>query len=161
MGYSNNKIVIERMRPLLDQLLVATADISWSTENAHMFCYRLNEALMYAKKHGVVPYEGLKDKFMIRNKGNRALAELRVQPVLETLQRAMEKLVLSDFSSAVEIVGAAITNKVNEMFFPDAELNEEELKLVHTWGEKNGYFLVYGNGLTLTKNDPGEAKWTP
>lgn len=162
MGYSNSEASIKRVQKLLDQMLDAQSDISWPSPNAHMLGYHIREALTIAKKKGIEPYKGLKDRFIIRNKGTRVVAELRDVETLAALQSAMSKVVLENLSSLMEILGGAINHKMSEMFFPDADLTQDEAEKLYLWAQKNGYFLIVAeSGITLTKNDPGEAVFRP
>lgn len=162
MGYSNSDAAIKRVQKLLDQMLLAKSDLTWPSTNAHMLGYHIREALTIAKKKGIEPYNELKDKFTIRNKGNRVVAELKHVEAATALQAAMSNLTIEHLSSLMEIVGAAINHKASEMFFPDADLAPDEVEKLFLWAEKNGYFLIAAeSGITLTKDDPGEASWRP
>lgn len=163
MGYSKNKEKVERVRKLLDQMLGTSVDLRWESDNPHMLAYHLREAMTIAQKNHIEPYEELKDKFTIRNRGTFVLAEVKKSlDIVAQLQTAMAKVVLEDETTVVAIVGAAITHKAEELFFPNAVLSEDDLKQLYTWTEKNGYFIVAADlGATLTKRDPGPAKWSP
>lgn len=160
MGYSKNIKMIERVRPLLDQMLNAKTNLVWPSRNAHMLGYQIREALTLAKKNKVEPYDALKDKFVIRNKGDHILAELRLVEV--SIEAVLSKVTLEGLVSLMEIVGGAINHRADEMYFPSADLEPEEIEKLFIWAQKNEYFLIAAEtGVTLTKNDPGEAKWTP
>lgn len=162
MSYSSNVKVIEKMKSLLDQMVQAKTDLTWPTTNAHMLGYHIREALTIAKKAGIKPYDTLKDRFVIRNRGDRVTAELKDKEAFTALQSVMSKVTLENLTSLMEIVGGAINHKAREMFFPDADLMPEELEKLHLWAEKNEYFMVASDaGVTLTRDDPGEAKWVP
>lgn len=115
-----------------------------------------------AKSKGITPYHNLKDEWIIRNKGTKVVAERRQVVALEALTAAMNRMEMENLYTVVEIVGAAITHKANQMYFPDAALIEDDKKSLYNWCQKHGYYLVVAEvGVTLTKNDPGEAAWTP
>lgn len=160
MGYSKNLDRIERVRPLLDQMLKAKTSLTWPSANAHMLGYHIREALTLAKKTKFKPYDELKDKFIIRNKGNCVVADLRNMEI--SIETVMSKVTLEDLVSLLEIIGGAINHRADEMFFPSADLEAEEVEKLFVWAEKNNYYLIVAEtGVTLTRNDPGEAKWTP
>lgn len=162
MGYSRSLNAIERVKPLLDQLVSADKDISFPHENPHMLGYHLREAMTIAEKKKVSPYAELKKRWTIRNRGNRVVAELRGVENIVALQAAMSKMAIEDVSSLVEVIGSAITHKAHEMFFPDADMIREDVEKLYAWARKNEYYLVVSlDGITLTKDDPGEAAWTP
>lgn len=160
MGYSKNLDRIERVRPLLDQMLKAKTSLTWPSENAHMLGYHIREALTLAKKGKIAPYDTLKDRFIIRNKGSHVVADPKDIEI--SIESVMSKVTLEDLTSLMEIVGGALNHRADEMFFPSADLEADEVEKLYTWAQKNDYFLVVAEtGVTLTRNDPGEAKWTP
>lgn len=161
MGYSRNPKMIERSRTFLDAMLAAKDDIAWNSENSHMLGYYIREALTLAKRFDIAPYNELKDKFIIKDKGDRVVAELRLR--IPVLRHATGKLTLSELTSVQEIVGACIEHKSEEMYFPNASLSEDDVKTLHTWTEKNNYFIISAPGgeLTVTRKDPGDIKWMP
>lgn len=126
-----------------------------------MLGYYLREALTIAEKMKIEPYHELKSRFRIRDLGDRVVAELTKVESLTALQTGMAKMTLPGLTELFEIIGAAITHGANEMYFSEAELLEEEVGKLFAWATKNGYHLVVGEGITLTKTDPGEAKWLP
>jgi len=161
MPYSRNPKTVDRSAVFLDQLVAATTDIGWKAENTHMLGYYLREAMTIAKKYKIAPYEGLKDKWIIRDRGDKIVAELRSRTPLEAMRIAIAKIVLGDIVSLNEIVGACINHKAEEMYFPDASITDEEAATLYLWANKNNYFIIVGNGITVTKSDPGDIAWTP
>lgn len=146
---------------MLDQMVSATTSISWTTDNGHMLGYKLREAMLVAKNKKITPYDKLRDKFIIRNKGDKVMAELRVYTAI-SLQESLSRVTIEDISVLPAIIGAAITHKANEMYFPDARLSYDDTEKLYLWASKNFYFLIISeSGVTLTKNDPGEARWEP
>lgn len=163
MPYSKNLNSITRVKKILDQMVEAKTNLSWPNHNPHMLAYRIREAMTLAEKVHYAPYHILKAKYIIRNKGSRVLAELReIDSVLETLQAAHTRVTLEQLSSLIEIIGGVIHAKAEEMFFPDADLSAEETNRLYLWCKEKDYFLIVAErGITITKTDPGEAKWEP
>lgn len=162
MGYSNNSAVIARVRPLLDQMVKATSDLVWPSKDPHMLGYHIREAMTYAKAREIDPYKGLKSQWIIRNRGDRVVAERRDVIAFEALQSAMQKMEIENLHSVVEIVGAAIAHKAHHIYFPDAILTPDERLMLWKWARSNEYYIVVAEvGVTLTKENPGEAAWTP
>lgn len=162
MGYSKSESAVERVKPLLDQMVAATTDLTWHHKNPHMLGYHLREAMTIAKRHKLEPYNTLKERFIIRNKGDKVVAEIRHFEALPALQAAMSKVVLEDITSLVSIVGAAIDNKAHELYFPSAILSDEDKLTLYTWCVKNEYFMIVAEvGVTITKSDPGDVAWAP
>jgi len=147
---------------LLDQMVVAKTDLTWPTKDAHMLGYHLREAMTLAKRIGKAPYDTLKEKFTIRNRGDRVVAELKIVETVQALQQLMSKMELPEVHTVVEIVGAAISHGAGQMYFPDAALTEDDAEELYNWASKHGYHLVVAEiGVTITKDDPGEAAWKP
>lgn len=162
MGYSKNEAAITRVKSLLDQMVASKTDLTWPTKDAHMLGYHLREAMTLAKKIGRSPYDLLKDRWTIRNRGDRVVAELKEIESVQALQTLMSKMELPELHTVVEIVGAAIAHEAGQIYFPDAVLDEKQAHELYNWTSKNGYHLIVAEvGVTITKNDPGEAAWTP
>lgn len=161
MGYAKSAAALKRLQPLLDQMLKSDVSLSWPSQNAHMLGYHIREAMKIAESDPQSPYKGLRERFVIRNKGTHVVAEPRVINVVAELHQAHAKMSLENLSGLLELIGAVITHEAHEMFFPDALLTEEETKTLYEWAKPRGYSLVVGNGITITKENPGEAEWTP
>lgn len=161
MPYSRNPKTVENWKAYLDQLLNSSTDIAWESANTHMLGYYLRQAMTIAQKQKIAPYEGLKDKWTIRDRGDRILAELKSRAPIETLKRADAKLILAGLVDLPEIVGACIEHKADEMYFPEGVLDEQQTKVLYLWSSKNGYHIIIGNGVTVTKTDPGDIAWVP
>ncbi len=72
-------------------------------------------------------------------------------------------MTVPEVNTVLAIVGAVLTHKASEMYFPDAKLNESDLVALAGWATPAGYFIInnYDNGVTLTKSNPGEMVWVP
>jgi len=150
------------MKPLLDQMLAAQRDLAWPTDNAHMLGYRLREAMNIAKRGKIEPYQNLKDKFVIRNKGDKVYAEYRHPETIAALREVLSKMTLADIEQPMEIVGAAILHKAQEMYFPSVTLTDEDKLTLYQWTSKNGYYMIVAEvGVTLTRVNPGDVAWEP
>lgn len=163
MGYSRNPAVIDRVKPLLDQMITAQSSLAWPSKNSHMLGYYIREAMTLAKRKKVEPYHELKDRFVIRDKGDRIVAELKTPATIEALREAMAKVVLAELVSLYEVIGGAVNTKADELYYPDADLSQDDLAKLYAWAVNNKYFLIVSeeDGVTLTREDPGELKWTP
>ena len=159
MGYAKSPHRVERMKPYLNAMVNATAELRWKSNDAHMLAYHIREALGIAKKLGIAPYAKLKDEYIIKNLGTIVCAVRRIESAVEA---GGAKLTLADIETVEEIVGACIIHSANEMYFPDADLDNAEAKVLYRWAETEGYFIVVGeNGTTVTRSNPGEAAWKP
>ena len=139
----------------------ATTSLEWETPEPHKVAFYIREGIAVAKKTGN-PLGNLAGKFIIRPQANKVIAQLRVyDPNFVELKRTLNKMVVDDLSTLLEIVGAAIKHKADEMYFPSGKLSVEDLQSLYAWTSKNEYFIVIGDGVTITRVDPGEAKWEP
>jgi len=117
-----------------------------------------------AKKQNLEPYHTLKDRFVIRDRGDRVMAELRDISPSAGLQQAMSQLKLEEVTALMEIIGSLITHHTAEQIhFPKASLTEEEMTSLYKWVRENEKFMVVSEleGITVVSTDPGEVKWTP
>lgn len=154
------------MELILKQLNDAQDDLIFQSLEPHKLAYHIHEAL---KSAAIFPefheYAQLRDKFIIRIKYNKVIAELRSKPQvgLAIIKEQLAKMTIVDISSVLGIVGAAVTHKAADMLFPEARLNEQGLGELYQWSEPAGYYIInHGdNGLTLTRVHPGELNWTP
>lgn len=162
MSYAKSDRALNRIKPVLDLLVAADKDVRIPSDNPHMLGYYIREGFKIARDRKLTQYKDLPEKFVIRNRGDHVLAELRSRVTLTALQQHMSRVVLDEIVDLVQVIGAAIQHKAEEMQFPDAELERDDLLRLYQWASKNQYYLIVAEtGLTLTKDDPGEAKWTP
>lgn len=165
MGYSTSPFTIKRVEKFLKEMVTTEHDLAWPTKNAHMVSYYIRQALTVAKTQGIDPYNTLKDRFIIRNRGDKVVAELRdLSTSTEALKHTMSQMTISDARSTMEIVGACITNKTAEqLHFPNASLTKEELKTLYKWISETELYLIVSDveGITILKNNPGAVAWTP
>jgi len=171
MGYSKSVKAINKVRAELDQMLGSTQTITWKSSNPAKDAFAIREGINVAKQRALdgnsphhaeyLAYASLKAKFIVRAGAGVVEAEPR-EIMLVPAKQVMHKQVLPNLTSDMEIVGAAITHKTPELFFPDASDEEKDLKVIYAWAQKHGYHLVSSEGgLTLTQTDPGEIAWKP
>lgn len=161
MGYSN------KLSPLFKEYIIqleqSNEAVEWQSSDPSKFAYKLREAL-HAYNN-----DELKAKFIIKVLPGkvRATPRFRNQTALEIAKDKLPKMVISDVSDLYEIVGAVIKHKSTnrELYFPNAELDADgdnsELHKLWLWCSANGYYMVVGEGITLTIDDPGMAAWRP
>jgi hypothetical protein len=139
-------------------------DIIFQSLEPQKLAYSLHEAL---RAVGVYPefqdYTKLRDKYHIRLRAGKVIAELKGKQVVALVVEQLSKMVVKDITDALGIVGAATMHKAAEFYFPDAKLTHEDLISLYNWAEPVGYHIINSEeaGITLTKNHPGEMAWTP
>lgn len=166
MSYARSKKSVHRVEFVLKQLLEAKDDLIFQSIEPQKLAYHIHEAL---KSAAIYPefseYSKLRDKYTIRIRNNKVIAELKSKPIvgLSIIKEQLGKMTIVDVSSALGIIGAAVTHKISDMLFPDAHLNNHELNELYLWAEPSGYFIInHGdNGLTLTREHPGELNYVP
>jgi len=162
MAYTKSEFAITRVQKYLKQMEEAQSSIEWVAEEPHKLAYLIREGLSVAKKLNH-PFAELSKKFILRAKAHKVVAELRVSdPSIIELQRILNKMRIEKVSTLLEVVGATIKHKADEMYFPDAVgLTYDEITRLYNWTKTNDYFIIVGDGITLSKVDPGDAKWIP
>jgi hypothetical protein len=150
MSYS--KKISPLFRGYLNQLESSNEAIEWQAAEPSKFAYKLREALTINPK--------LKARFIIKVLPGKVRAEPRYETDITGVDK-LSKMVLSDVVDLFEVVGAAIKNKGNELYFPNAILDQSELVKLYNWSSANKYYVVCGEGITLTMVNPGEVAWKP
>lgn len=157
MGYSHSKQAIERVRPLLDAVLIADQRTSIPSTHPQKLAYALREALAASRvaKDEDHKYASLLVKFKLRVKKDRIVFEPRDaveagDPVVELIE-SRQALEVPNVTQVLQIVGACIQHK-SDLIFPDAKLNDDEIAQLTKWTSKNGYDIDTSLPLTLTKN---------
>lgn len=155
------------MESLLKQLVEAKDDLVFQSLEPHKLAYSIHEAL---KSAAIYPefqhYSLLRDKYTIRIRSNKVIAELKSRATvigIGQIKEQMGKMNIVDVNTIMGVIGAAVANKAGEMYFPDAHFTDEGLAELYQWSEPAGYFIIHhgDNGLTLTRVHPGEMNWTP
>lgn len=153
MGYTLTRASIFRVKSYLDEMVAAKDDCMWATSDPRL-AYHLREGIAATRKLELKEYAGLASKFKIKSSQGKVIAELRERSLEVEFAKATRRLTVRDVSTAIAIVGAAIKHNAPEMYFPDANLNKEELEKVEKWARAKGYSIVsHGEGgITLTKD---------
>lgn len=166
MAYSRTTRSIARVQPQLNAMIEAKTSIEWPSDEPQKLAFKLREAIAAAKTLAMKdqetfgPYAALAARYTIRCKAGKVVAEPRELFGVLAVEAMRSKMQIETAVSLLEVLGAAIQHRADEMVFPNAEnWNEEDLIRLHKWTVQNSYFMIVGDGITLTKNDPGEAKW--
>ena len=158
MVYSKNKEIIAAVEPYLKVIKESDGQslLSWKTTNVNKFQYLLHNAFKLCEEDKDSPYKELKSKWRIKKRHNLVIVEpkdsgisaLKVEKHIE-----VDKVVLSDLRTLIEIVGAAVEHKHRDnVLFPDAQLQENDLAKLHIWAKANNFYIVVtAEGTLLTK----------
>lgn len=163
MGYTKSPFAIQRVEAFLKQMLESSTSLEWTVSDAYKVAYYIREGIAVAKAKKS-DYAVLSGKYIIRARGNKLIAQLRIaEPSIIELKRTLNRIVINDVRTILEILGALIKHKAEEMIFPEAQLDEESLGRLYLWTNANGYFIVVSDSgaITVTVADPGELKWMP
>lgn len=161
MGYQTGRSSIVKVQEKLKLLLLASTDIEFPTEDNTLLAYQLREAIFAAKYHDdLKEIAKLAGKYKILKKPGKVVMRLRYS-TSDILSPT--KISLEEVKTLSEVLTAIIKHKSFEMYFSNVRLTEEETKKLYHWLFINNYFMIYDeeSGLTVTKIDPGESKWTP
>jgi hypothetical protein len=167
MGYTNRNSTIKRVEQFLKQMVDAKDSLTWVTdgsEQTRKLAYYLREAISYARRNGETypEYAELRDKFILRERDKKLIAEIREYTPVLMMAQALSKMQVNGVGDVMGIVGACVQHgAAKEIYFPDASLTDADCDILYKWGLVSGYHLIVGEGVTVTKEDPGEIKWTP
>jgi hypothetical protein len=168
MVYNISKGVVHRSQRYLDDMLNAGKTLTWPTRKPSVLAYKIREALFAAQKHPeFTPYHKLKSWYRIHTRSGWVEAEY-VGPISGSNDvHAPEGMTLSAYRTVEELVGACIKfeRKADEIYFPNANLGEEQKELLYKWGGGAGWKLIdHGEtGVTMTRKDDVEELflWKP
>lgn len=166
MSYSKSPNAVARVRPYLEELIDAQSDVEWEPTQvgSARLAYLIREGIHAARHLGLSDFASLTEKFIIRDRGNHVVAEIRNKLPSEILSRSLAKITLREVQGLGAVVGAAITHKgKKEWYFPDAALNRSEMEQLYAWTSKNEIHIIKHDekSITLTRTNPGEIAWTP
>lgn len=164
MGYGTSERAIKRVQQHLDRLVSANEHVEFEADDPGRLAYYLREAIhAAAKRDPTSPYARLKAKFLLRTLAGKVRAELRDAVPVMALREQMNVMHIPEAADELDVVGAAIKHKLHTMHFPNA--NEDcAVGDVHSWAKQNGYYVIVhdeDNGITLTKDNPGELAYDP
>jgi len=152
----------------MDELLNAPdgGDIIFQSVEPSKLAYRLHEAFRVARIYPeFAHYIPVTEQYLIRARYNRVILERRDKQMLavKVVQEQLSKMKLDEVTDVLGIVGAAITHKSDEIYFPNAKLEVSDLKTLCNWTNEHGYYIINhdDSGLTLTRQNPGELAWSP
>lgn len=168
MPYNVSMQSVDRVRKLLDEMIEASADLTWVTNEPIKLSYQLREGMRAALVLGAIDktlhkYSILRTKYLIRVRGsNLVVAELRYGNIISAASTLPTVMTLNTVTSITEAVGAALEFKHETMLFPSLVPNDSELIQLYNWCQTSGYHIINHeeNGLTLTKKE-SELAWTP
>lgn len=162
MGYSQSKKTIERVRPILDAvILVENAPIKFPSKEPTKLCYAIRDALAVIRKLPVTSTEKkyliISDKFKIRTKEGQVVFEPRERldfsdPIIE-LAAARADDMESDAITLLEVVGVCTQHKLNKMTFPKSKIKigSEDFERLGRWATANNYLILSSEPLTLSR----------
>lgn len=164
MGYPTNKdATINAVKVQLQQMLVAAeteADVVWVTPDPRRFAYAIRAALKNAQIANDPTYGKLKDLYMIKevsiNKEVIAKFKMKIVAVIkESVTEASRRMVVTSATTATQVIGAAITHEgLDELEFPNAELDETDLNTLQKWcAFKDIECLKLDKGLLLKRKE--------
>lgn len=165
MSYSRSSRTIERVLPLLDDMLLADGERAWPAKHPSKLAYQLREAMFTATQFPEFrKYASLRERYIIRAHAGEVVAEPRVKTATESIKYAVSKLSLDDVLTVEQAIGAAAKHHVEELHLPNfPDQDEEELARLFRWTDSNSVHIIshYGAGITLTHRHPGDLKWMP
>lgn len=167
MGYSKSKSRVTKVQPILDILLEHDTDFRLPTATPDELSYRLHEAIKIVERNpnSFTEYTKLVDKFTQRI-GEQCIIfkrkrtfdigiPERITQLRSHAAAAVEptERIIRSITSAIQVVGAAITHKSDVFIFPDVEGDRQSIiDDVNRWASKNGYEITNLNPFTLSRS---------
>lgn len=169
MPYNTSRRVVERNRGYLDAMVNARRTLTWPTTNPEKLAYRVREALAAARKYPEYGlYHELSIFYKIRVMSGWVEAEYIGPAPEQTTPSSLANMSVEEVEDANGVVGACIKfgSRTDELHFPNAVMEKNELHAVYSWGRNNKprwKLIAHGDkGVTMTRKDVEEAfLWTP
>lgn len=193
MGYNLSRRVCERNKRLLEKMLEKKATFKIPAENPKKKAFAIREALEavhhndgYAELYGELDklyrintlVNCVEIEYLIVNnkptpeseikKGETvtATAQEKIQIVVENLETPKGEIHLVEVRDILAIIGSVIKlgDKADELFFPDAYLDDDEKLKLYNWVKNKGWKFIdhLDAGITLTKKEINEfVLWEP
>ena len=168
MTYNTSKACVHRMKRYLDDMLVAGRTITWPAKKPRQFAYKIREAIYAARHHPEFEnYAALRVDYKIYSHAGFVEARYQGEPISEAeLVQAPDRMTIEEVTDAPSVVGATIkfTSKADELYFPNAQLSENDKLSVWKWGKMEGWALIdqEDEGITLTRRAVDKIfLWTP
>lgn len=171
MGYSTNIKAVQRVEQFLKQMSETQDTLIWNAENPSRLIYYIREGI-FASAHRAVDsaggpiepyhtYSQLNAKYVLKTGNGRIIARPRVLlPIAASAHQSMNVMNIPRVSETLEVIGAVLTHKAEEMHFPDAKV--VDLNAIYRWTSVNNYHILFNqSGLSITRRDPGEIAWKP
>lgn len=126
MGYSLSERAFNRVAIYLQELAESDQDtFTWEVTSSRDFAYRLRQGMKSAEKFGYINYAGLLDKYIIKEVGNKVIAEKRTVNTVTPV--GIHKKAFPEVSNLSGLITVAIANNhLNVLHFPDVNLSDED-----------------------------------
>lgn len=161
MGYSKSKNAIERVKPILELLLTSETDIEFPSNDPHKLVYYIRDGLAVAESLPSSPYKDLREKWRLRAKRDKVVAEIKGLPInigVPLLVKKFSGLNLPEVTGVLEVIGALVKHRAPRFEFPNALIEGNGLKNLQNWCNKNGYSITQNEPyLILEKTDNGNG----
>ena len=166
MSYARSKRSVIKVENILKQLLEAKDDLIFQSLEPQKLAYHIHEGMRSVAFYPEYSlYTQLRDKFVIRVRSNKVVAELRNKTIvaLATVSEQLGKMTIVDVDNVMSVIGACVKHKAGEIYFPAAQFNDTMLNELYQWSEPAGYFIINHGvmGITLTRVHPGEINFVP
>lgn len=156
MGYSKSKNAIERVKPILEILLTAESDVEIPSQDPYKLVYYIRDGLAVAESLPSSPYKELRQKWRLRAKRDKVVAEIKGAPIevgVPLLVRKFTGLSLPEITGVIEVIGALVKHRAPRYEFPNALIAGNGLKNLQNWCDKNEYSITQSEPyLILEKN---------
>jgi hypothetical protein len=165
MGYYKSQNAILKVKTFLDAMVKADSDLEFAVnpdQEPSKIAYAIRQGIKAAAGYGIKEYAGLGGKYIVRSQPGKVLLELRNKLPMEMFKKAISNIVITEAHNLTQVVGAAVKHAADEMYFPNANIEENGLTQLYAWTTTKGYKIIKNDvGITLTKKEVGELEWKP
>lgn len=171
MSYNTSKGVIKRSQAYLDAMLEARRTHSWPADHPFQLAYKIREAMYAVQKYSeYARYHDLREFFRIRPGTGWVEAQYIGPPIGGITTYTPQSMQVSEATDIRHVVGACIKFgvKADELVFPNAQLNVEDLKMLYKWSHKEEHgpiwhIIFHDPGVTMTRRHGVDKLfiWTP
>lgn len=133
-GYSRSPRAIEKVKPILDQLVESKTSLEWTYREPRKVAYYIWQAITYSIKSGKKEYRkyaSLSARFKIKVvQPDSLVAELRYY----NNQLTPDGIVIRNVWNAVTVIGMVILyDNYNKLTFPEFVKTQEEFELLEEY----------------------------
>ena len=151
MPYTDSDNVIKRVEPYLVAMAKnKSGKLVWETDNPSKLRYYLYQALSFARKHNHKLYKDIGNKYYLKVKGNKIIAEPKIVANYE---------LIADGNDLLTIISKVLEFPSSSIRFPDClSLPDSDLTRLSEWCDIHDLqFIFSSTGLVINAKKARET----